>query len=46
MCNCFSDYHMIVLAWGKGSFEIIINMIQEMLEGNEFATNTQSKFQI
>ena len=46
MCNCFSDYHMIVLAWSKGSFEIIINMIQEMLEGNEFATNTQSKFQI
>lgn len=37
---------MVVLAWGEESLEIILNMIQEMLEANEFATKTCPKYKI
>lgn len=37
---------MVVLAWGEGSLDIILNKIQDMLEVNEIATKQCPKFKI
>lgn len=31
---------MVILAWGEGNLDIILNMIQETLEVNKFATKS------
>lgn len=37
---------MVSLAWGERNLEIILNMIQEILEVNKFATKKWPKFKI
>lgn len=37
---------MVVPAWDEGSLEIIVNMLQEMLDVNEFAIKIYPKFKI